>query len=195
MIRRPPRSTRTDTLFPYTTLFRSVFARAVDHNHFLDVGERDFDSYWDARPGALRSTVDRKMAKFPVDLEIHDRFSPAIWKDYEAVYENSWKPEEGSLSFLRAIAEQEGEAGHLRMGIARSDGLAVAAQLWTVENGVALIHKLAHREDAGAGSPGTLLSHAMFRHVIDTDKVTRIDFGTGDDAYKRDWMESETGTA
>src|SRR3546814_10437210 len=76
------------------------------------------------------------------------------------------------------------------MGIARSDGLAVAAQLWTVENGVALIHKLAHREDAGAGSPGTLLSHAMFRHVIDTDKVTRIDFGTGDDAYKRDWMES-----
>src|SRR3546814_4050742 len=26
MIRRPPRSTRTDTLFPYTTLFRSVYA-------------------------------------------------------------------------------------------------------------------------------------------------------------------------
>src|SRR3546814_6562456 len=33
MIRRPPRSTRTDTLFPYTTLFRSVvlvFTDAVD---------------------------------------------------------------------------------------------------------------------------------------------------------------------
>src|SRR3546814_10246573 len=28
MIRRPPRSTRTDTLFPYTTLFRS---HAIDH--------------------------------------------------------------------------------------------------------------------------------------------------------------------
>src|SRR3546814_11591653 len=28
MIRRPPRSTRTDTLFPYTTLFRSRFAIA-----------------------------------------------------------------------------------------------------------------------------------------------------------------------
>src|SRR3546814_12624828 len=27
MIRRPPRSTRTDTLFPYTTLFRSVQQR------------------------------------------------------------------------------------------------------------------------------------------------------------------------
>src|SRR3546814_2603890 len=30
MIRRPPRSTRTDTLFPYTTLFRSV---RLDHRH------------------------------------------------------------------------------------------------------------------------------------------------------------------
>src|SRR3546814_15736147 len=30
MIRRPPRSTRTDTLFPYTTLFRSVDRNAVD---------------------------------------------------------------------------------------------------------------------------------------------------------------------
>src|SRR3546814_6713977 len=30
MIRRPPRSTRTDTLFPYTTLFRSVFEDHID---------------------------------------------------------------------------------------------------------------------------------------------------------------------
>src|SRR3546814_2900517 len=31
MIRRPPRSTRTDTLFPYTTLFRSVGEGLVEH--------------------------------------------------------------------------------------------------------------------------------------------------------------------
>src|SRR3546814_11661033 len=30
MIRRPPRSTRTDTLFPYTTLFRSLDQRAAE---------------------------------------------------------------------------------------------------------------------------------------------------------------------
>src|SRR3546814_6592698 len=29
MIRRPPRSTRTDTLFPYTTLFRSLLSAGV----------------------------------------------------------------------------------------------------------------------------------------------------------------------
>src|SRR3546814_10308044 len=31
MIRRPTRSTRTDTLFPYTTLFRSLVARFIGH--------------------------------------------------------------------------------------------------------------------------------------------------------------------
>src|SRR3546814_15619779 len=35
MIRRPPRSTRTDTLFPYTTLFRSEPLLDVRHDHQL----------------------------------------------------------------------------------------------------------------------------------------------------------------
>src|SRR3546814_3075057 len=40
MIRRPPRSTRTDTLFPYTTLFRSdVVLVAVGQDQCLDLVE------------------------------------------------------------------------------------------------------------------------------------------------------------
>src|SRR3546814_6679050 len=35
MIRRPPRSTRTDTLFPYTTLFRSSFNSCFRKGFFL----------------------------------------------------------------------------------------------------------------------------------------------------------------
>src|SRR3546814_7643698 len=38
MIRRPPRSTRTDTLFPYTTLFRSAVSR--DGGYEADHGRR-----------------------------------------------------------------------------------------------------------------------------------------------------------
>src|SRR3546814_4429711 len=34
MIRRPPRSTRTDTLFPYTTLFRSQFYQRLLEDYF-----------------------------------------------------------------------------------------------------------------------------------------------------------------
>src|SRR3546814_3653767 len=38
MIRRPPRSTRTDTLFPYTTLFRSLFHDFARIHHGDPVG-------------------------------------------------------------------------------------------------------------------------------------------------------------
>src|SRR3546814_7203841 len=37
MIRRPPRSTRTDTLFPYTTLFRAYFSGNGGDNVFCSL--------------------------------------------------------------------------------------------------------------------------------------------------------------
>src|SRR3546814_16380900 len=61
MIRRPPRSTRTDTLFPYTTLFRSELASeaGVDGAGCLRVAEaeqREADQDEDVRAegGAFR---------------------------------------------------------------------------------------------------------------------------------------------
>src|SRR3546814_4316854 len=41
MIRRPPRSTRTDTLFPYTTLFRSARIRGSSPEHRLAVRQAE----------------------------------------------------------------------------------------------------------------------------------------------------------
>src|SRR3546814_19779530 len=42
MIRRPPRSTRTDTLFPYTTLFRSIrdHGEGIPREHLPRLTER-----------------------------------------------------------------------------------------------------------------------------------------------------------
>lgn len=59
-----------------------------------------------------------------------------------------------------------------------------------MEGGTAYIHKLAYLEAAKPLSPGSVLSAALFRHVIDVDRVELVDFGTGDDPYKRDWMEA-----
>src|SRR3546814_8700908 len=47
MIRRPPRSTRTDTLFPYTTLFRSVRAKVREKKTGVRV---DFPDWWPRIP-------------------------------------------------------------------------------------------------------------------------------------------------
>lgn len=162
-----------------------------DVNHVLELDGRDYEAYLASRPGKLRTTLKRKSGK--VVTHVLTAFDAAAWEAYEQIYAASWKPEEGSPAFLRAFAEAESAAGRLRLGVAHAaddpQGPALAAQMWTVEHGTAFIHKLAHRESARALSPGSVLSAALFRHVIDVDEVRLIDFGTGDDAYKRDWME------
>ncbi len=165
-----------------------VSARPAGDNHWLDLDGQSHDDWWAARPGELRSTVTRKAKKGLVEITIADRFDAAIWADYQRIYAASWKPEEGNAALLRAFAEAEGAAGRLRLGLARIGGAPVAAQMWTVENFGAYIHKLAHVTDSAQASPGTLLTAALFRRVIEQDQVRRVDFGTGNDRYKRDWM-------
>src|SRR3546814_18118911 len=72
MIRRPPRSTRTDTLFPYTTLFRSgrVADRRVDTNK-REAAEEDDKRAGDQRfVGGFRS-VHRQW------LPLRRRYAPS----------------------------------------------------------------------------------------------------------------------
>src|SRR3546814_20070281 len=55
IIRRPPRSTRTDTLFPYTTLFLTLRA----------CGKRSLYAARRARPTALRVLIDHFASRSP----------------------------------------------------------------------------------------------------------------------------------
>ena len=164
-----------------------VLRDQCDENHVLPVAGRTFADYWAERPGKMRTTLKRKARKVDVDILTH--FDETAWAAYKAIYSESWKPEEERADILEAFAAAEGAAGRIRLGIGRADGVPVAAQFWTVENGTAYIHKLAHIEAATPLSAGTTLSAALFEYVIDTDGVELIDFGTGSDAYKRDWME------
>jgi hypothetical protein len=161
------------------------------HLLHLQPGE-DFAAYWAGRPGRLRNLVKRKARASRFTLSIHDRLTDALWRDYVAVQSRSWKAEEPGLDFLHALAVHESAAGTLRLGFARLDDQPVAAQYWTVENNVALIHKLAHDRAFDGASPGTLLSHAMFAAAIDGDGARLIDYGTGDNGYKKDWMTERT---
>src|SRR3546814_18710297 len=62
MIRRPPRSTRTDTLFPYTTLFRSVRELATQmETSSLQLETRVFGREQSVR-GLLRVTLTPLLA-------------------------------------------------------------------------------------------------------------------------------------
>src|SRR3546814_8172830 len=70
MIRRPPRSTRTYTLFPYTTLFRSPaipgMHPATRHGGQL---RHRLGQCWDFRPAAAAREVDRRHPADPAQLD------------------------------------------------------------------------------------------------------------------------------
>src|SRR3546814_11603843 len=98
MIRRPPRSTRTDTLFPYTTLFRSVadlrahspqvgavvtFIGTVrDLNEGASVAEMELEHYPGMTEKALQGIVDQAKSRWDLfDALVIYRVGPLLPKD------------------------------------------------------------------------------------------------------------------
>src|SRR3546814_15079602 len=79
MIRRPPRSTRTDTLFPYTTLFRSILTRS-------DVGKGHPEYYQDMAQRIAAETGAIFINQFgnPANPQAHEATTgPEIWEQME----------------------------------------------------------------------------------------------------------------
>src|SRR3546814_7810150 len=59
MIRRQPRSTRTDTLFPYTTLFQSLLHQAISRQQVF--GSHHQGSWVDVGTPERLAKLDRKL--------------------------------------------------------------------------------------------------------------------------------------
>src|SRR3546814_2258343 len=85
MIRRPPRSTRTDTLFPYTTLFRSVFrpgsramARMAAGSSFQELIFK-LQTYWSAQGCAILQLYDMRSEEHTSELQSLMRSSYAVF--------------------------------------------------------------------------------------------------------------------
>lgn len=156
--------------------------------------DADWANYLAARPPALRTTVQRKLARARRDLRFELIDGPpglqmAI-NAYETVRAESWKPAEPFPHFDAALLRAAAPHGLVRLGILRDamDGRPIAAQYWLVSGRKAWLLKLCHGEAHRAASPGTALTAMMIRHLLDQDGVRTLDFGRGDDAYKKLWM-------
>src|SRR3546814_3882219 len=66
MIRRPPRSTRTDTLFPYTTLFRSAELKRLEEDNERRRQEEDAEA---DRKRQEEEETERKRQEEEVEAE------------------------------------------------------------------------------------------------------------------------------
>jgi hypothetical protein len=149
--------------------------------------------YMADRPARVRNTVARKRRKlerehgYRIRLFTGHDLRQGI-ADYNAVYAASWKANEVFEDFVRELAECFSESGWLRLAILYIEDQPSAAQLWFVAYGKASIFKLAYDEAWKKYSPGSILIAYLMEYVIDTDKVEEIEFLTGNDAYKQDWM-------
>lgn len=160
-------------------------------NWFEDIA--CFEDYWARRPQRLRETVRRKARKAadagarveilhaPDELEAGTTL-------YGDIYGQSGKCSEPHAGFIAAMIRNLARLGHVHLGLLWLRQQPVAAQIWLVRGREATIFKLAHRTAYSAFSPGTVLTHRMLSQLVPDLGLKRVDFGRGNDAYKRDWL-------
>lgn len=154
----------------------------------------DFARYLAARPGSLRNTWRRRAARLDAEKRASfgfyedDGALDAAIRDYETIYHASWKEAEPYPDFTPALIRAAAETGALRLGILKLDGTPAAAQLWLHWRGRSTIYKLSHDRRFDALSPGTVLTMRMIARALERDRPVEINFGRGDDAYKKLWL-------
>jgi hypothetical protein len=154
---------------------------------------QSYDAYFAGRPSRLRNTIARKRRKLEREHLCSLQVSPGddiadALDAYHAVYRASWKANEQHRPLIDALAKTFAARGCSRVGVLSVDDKPIAAQLWFVVGGHASIFRLAYDTRWKSWSPGSILTAHLMAHVIDNDKVSEIDFLTGNEAYKQDWM-------
>lgn len=164
------------------------------YNWIYRLQGQSYAEYMAARPAHLRNTIDRKKRKlerehgYEIRLFTGDEVLRGM-PDYYVVYHASWKQNEiKNAAFQDCFIEKFSRAGWSRLAILYIKGRPVAAQLWFVHNHKASIFRLAYDKAWRQYSPGSILTSFLMEVVIETDRVNEIDFLTGNDAYKQDWM-------
>ena len=154
---------------------------------------QSYSQYLADRPSRLRNTIARKQRKlqrehdYEIRLYTDNDLEQAV-TDYNTLYKASWKGGERFIGFVPALVNTMARSGWLRFAILYIDGQPVAGQIWFVVHSKASIFRLAYDETWQRYSPGSILTAYLMEHVIDTDRVESIDFLTGNEHYKQDWM-------
>lgn len=183
-----------------------LFIQTLKQHHFIidcydffgnwsyELKGLNYQEYYKQRPSRLKNTIKRKTNKLSktnscnIQIYSHIEEIQAHIKEYEQIYQLSWKTEEASAEFIRQFMLDYAATGHSRLAIAYINGHAAASQFWLVHNQSALIYKLAYDPQYKDLSIGSILTAHIMEYVIDIDGVKKLDYLTGDDVYKQDWM-------
>ncbi|WP_245606837.1 GNAT family N-acetyltransferase [Simplicispira psychrophila] len=168
-------------------------------NWYQPVPKGGFGVYWAQRPSALQHSVARgrrrlgKAGTWRIDLHTDTSAATGLELEqaiaaYQSVYARSWKAPEPCAGFMPGLMRLAVREGWLRLGVLWLNDQPVAAQLWLVYGGKANIYKLAYVQGQEKLSVGSVLTAALMEHAMEVDHVREVDYLSGDDAYKADWM-------
>ena len=163
-------------------------------NWYLDVSGQSYGDYFKSLPKVLKKNIpymSRKLdrtGRVRFDLITGEEGFEQALSDYEKVYNASWREPEPYPTFIRGLAQLCMKNKSLRLGLIYLDDEPAAAQFWIVHGSVALIYKICYDERFSKLSVGTILTARLMQHVIDIDQVQEVDYLSGDDAYKQNWM-------
>ncbi len=162
-------------------------------NWFHHLQGQSYEAYMATRPSKVRNTIARKQRKLErehacnIRLFIDDDLQQAM-ADYNTIYQASWKGSERFTGFVEGLVLSLSKSGWLRFAVLYVEEKPIAAQIWFVAHGKANIFRLVYDLSWKQFSPGSILTRYLMKHAIDTDKVKEIDFLTGNESYKKDWM-------
>ena len=171
----------------------SCYRYARFFNWFHQLQGQTFKDYMEARPPKVRNTIARKQRKLErehnYEIRLHTESDVQQgMADFNTVYKASWKATEPFGNVIEGFTNNFSKQAWTRLAILYIEGQPVAAQLWFVVHKKASIFKLAYDENWKQYSLGSILTKYLMEIVIDTDKVEEIDYLTGNDRYKQDWM-------
>lgn len=164
-------------------------------NWYLPTKGMDFTQYIATRGSQIRKTVANRVRKF--DRLEESRFEVISDKAglaraicaYKEVYRLRWGKNEPYAQFIDNLANVAAENGWLRLGVAWMGTKPVASQLWILRNGKAYMYKVAYDQSCSEYSIGSVATYKMIENILDNNDISEIDFLTGDDPYKKVWVD------
>lgn len=166
-------------------------------NLYENVSEDDFDSYWQRRPSQLKNTYKRKLKQFSKMPDARMCIIDSVtdlesgFKDYEEVYRKSWKSAEYSSDFIFQVTASLLTRRQAKLGLIYIGDQPAAAQIWFRINTAWAVFKLAYDPAFSKMSVGTILTVGLLKAFFDEGATSEIDFLSGDDEYKKDWVAEQ----
>jgi CelD/BcsL family acetyltransferase involved in cellulose biosynthesis len=106
---------------------------------------------------------------------------------YDEVRARSWKADEKNKEFLRDFTEWAAQKGWLRLAYLFLNDDAIAYEKWFVYKNTALAWAGAYDAAFEKYSPGKIACAEILKYMIDSDRISEIDHGVGDEDYKQRW--------